>query len=688
MAPLSSGAFTDAVGRARTHLESRGLGGNNTSPAPSLSDGQKNILQTLAVTFSTISVASSLLTFYWFMKMRRSFRHDLIMLLIQSDMFKALWFMIYPIVVFTTGPVRDTSAFCQVNGFMIALGIEASDFSVLMIAIHSALYIFGPRSSSGEGGLYPYRQIAYTLWAIFPLLMASLAFINGRHAYVSEGTYCYLPVRPFWYRLALDWIPRYIIFMFILVIYVSIYYYVRFKFQGFNDLSKKNKSERVDSSLESIDQPPRRLKHETTVPSTPTLALHGLIPGSRQSTMTEHAARKPSISTLDSHNADQRAPMRQTGGHRFMWQSFSAPDNGSPPSTSEDSLEDDSFDGPSAPQPLPPTFPEPISPRSDSLNELPSRDTSWRDSFVDRFSPHNISDNTITQHSVVNIHTFLRRHPDQSECLTPISQLRLTNAQGQTIADAEMHRTRDKIRRQLRFLFIYPLVYIGMWILPFVSHGMQYSDRFVTDPPFALTCCTTVSICMQAAVDAWLFSTREKPWRHIPGTSGGFWVSLKFWSDWTGFRRRSIVQGPGKTREEMVHEARAAYRRRDEEILQRRKQVDGSYVGHQRELGAKRAEWWENLGVDGAMSPVHEEGNSMEVAVVFNEDTFFVGGNTLKASQTKALKEKDEKAPDDREGIMSLNSPVVQSPFESAFSKANSKDMDQKRFKKEEKNCA
>lgn len=48
------------------------------------------------------------------------------MLLIQSDMFKALWFMIYPIVVFIHGPVRDTSTFCQVNGFMIALGIEAS----------------------------------------------------------------------------------------------------------------------------------------------------------------------------------------------------------------------------------------------------------------------------------------------------------------------------------------------------------------------------------------------------------------------------------------------------------------------------------------------------------------------------------------------------------------------------------
>jgi hypothetical protein len=52
--------------------------------------------------------------------------NSLIMLLIQSDMFKALWFMIYPIVTFTRGPVPSNSKFCQVNGFFLSLGIEAS----------------------------------------------------------------------------------------------------------------------------------------------------------------------------------------------------------------------------------------------------------------------------------------------------------------------------------------------------------------------------------------------------------------------------------------------------------------------------------------------------------------------------------------------------------------------------------
>jgi G protein-coupled receptor GPR1 len=194
-----------------------------------------------------------------------------------------------------------------------------------------------------------------------------------------------------------------------------------------------------------------------------------------------------------------------------------------------------------------------------------------------------------------------------------MSQLQLVNSSGQTFADAEMLRTRDKIRRQLRFLFIYPLVYIGMWILPFVSHVLQYDDKYAINPPFALTCVTTVSISIQAAVDCWLFSTREKPWRHIPGNNGSFWASLKFWSGWKGMRKRRVVHGPGKTREEMVREARAAYKRRDQEIAQQRKvHADGIQAE-----GTRKGSWWETAGVEGvadlAMSPVAEEvSNPME----------------------------------------------------------------------------
>lgn len=61
---------------------------------------------------------------------------SLIMLLIQSDMFKALWYMLYPIVVFTHGPVPSNSTFCQVNGFFLALGIEASGMNPQSLTEH------------------------------------------------------------------------------------------------------------------------------------------------------------------------------------------------------------------------------------------------------------------------------------------------------------------------------------------------------------------------------------------------------------------------------------------------------------------------------------------------------------------------------------------------------------------------
>jgi G protein-coupled receptor GPR1 len=74
MAPLSSGIATAML---EMRIESRGLGGNGTvPPAPEISAAGENILQILALVFSIISVASSILAFYWFMKMRRSFRHE------------------------------------------------------------------------------------------------------------------------------------------------------------------------------------------------------------------------------------------------------------------------------------------------------------------------------------------------------------------------------------------------------------------------------------------------------------------------------------------------------------------------------------------------------------------------------------------------------------------------------------
>lgn len=42
----------------------------------SLSDGQVDALKLVSLCFSSVSVFMALVTFYWFLRMRRSFRHE------------------------------------------------------------------------------------------------------------------------------------------------------------------------------------------------------------------------------------------------------------------------------------------------------------------------------------------------------------------------------------------------------------------------------------------------------------------------------------------------------------------------------------------------------------------------------------------------------------------------------------
>ena len=112
--------------------------------------------------------------------------------------------------------------------------LTGPDSVILLMAIHTALTIFASRKASSQNGLYRYRWAAYTCWALFSIFMGTLAFINPSSPYVSQGTFCYLPTRPIWYRLALSWIPRYLILCTILGIYLAIYLYTKSKFGDFD----------------------------------------------------------------------------------------------------------------------------------------------------------------------------------------------------------------------------------------------------------------------------------------------------------------------------------------------------------------------------------------------------------------------------------------------------------------------
>ena len=114
----------------------------------------------VSVTCASISLIAASLTCWWFARMKRRLRHRLIMLLIISDMGKALWFFVGPMVALINGPVKSSGPFCQASGFFLAWATEASDFSALMLALHLVTCVFRPAKKDTEA----YTTCGDTCW--------------------------------------------------------------------------------------------------------------------------------------------------------------------------------------------------------------------------------------------------------------------------------------------------------------------------------------------------------------------------------------------------------------------------------------------------------------------------------------------------------------------------------------------
>lgn len=200
-------------------------------------------MRSLSVTASCLSIAAGLVAFYLYVSMRvKVFRHHLILLLLMFDFGKALVLLWYPARVLLVPSAYNNVNFCDVVGFFTSAFIEGADMAVLALAIHTALLIF-MKSNGKEGGLYRYRYYVYAINILIPLIMAALAFADsGRSSYAPLITWCYLPIKPRWLRLALSWVPRYSIFIAIIAIYVSIYIYVKLEYQKVMKEYKKSQT--------------------------------------------------------------------------------------------------------------------------------------------------------------------------------------------------------------------------------------------------------------------------------------------------------------------------------------------------------------------------------------------------------------------------------------------------------------
>lgn len=453
----------------------RGAGGTLTA------DQNRAILIT-ALSASCVSLLAVLITLRWFLIMRRSFRHRLVLHLILSDTFKAIWYFVFAIMVFARGPVESTSNFCQASGFFLALSVESADMAILIIALHSILYIVRPHSAVGEGGLYPYRYYIYPLWLGPPLLAASLAFI--RHdGYVTAGTFCYLPKRPFWYRLALSWVPRYLIISLIIIMYVWIYVYVRIKFRGFDNLGDPDSSSGLDSSrkkstLSTSDDVERKGSVPVSAPSGPS----GSFPN-------ENGSLRPVTSSQQLQPWDEVNFITSKSLQSAIPETVAEVDEGN--LTARGSV----WTGDTGDVEIPPNA------------RIPSTGMA-APSEVSSSSPlHGLERPPATP------------SPRKGSETTPTDSLsKPTRITSKDYGDP-LKQTRLAIQKQLRYLFIYPLVYIIMWSFPFAAHALSYNDYFVMHPVFWLSVVQVLMLALQAGVDSVLFSWTEKPWRRIDPSS-------------------------------------------------------------------------------------------------------------------------------------------------------------------------
>ncbi|EME40471.1 hypothetical protein DOTSEDRAFT_74146 [Dothistroma septosporum NZE10] len=508
-----------------------GLGADASFNASSiLALNQQYQVQVIASTFSSCSILAALCAIYWFCMMRRNFRRDLVLLLICGDLWKASWFLVFSATTLGYGHIETESAFCQVSGYFLQVGLEACDVAILLMSLHMSLQIFPPKDSFlGHDGLYRIRYYVLAAWFTIPNFMSALAFVNSGSAYVSQGGFCSLPIRPFWYRLALSWVPRYLVWIYVMWVAIRIYRHVGYEFKVFGEVRDGSSSVgNVGASDNNTKPADVAVPIQHTLPSHSDAAAVEKLAGGDEDVAPDDdsLAREmpPGTSTCTVLNPNRRQsapswalPFGLTQMDHLAGTSNTAYRSKSDPASRRGSKQIGA--GMSAEDFAPPT-PRTMDHHHGSVSTMGSVKSTGGHSSWDTTTP---------------------ALPPITEQQTAAS---LTQPDSNDAATHALQQRRKAIQRQLRLLFIYPVVYLFLWILPFVAHALNYSNHFAQHPIFALSALNIFCQNIMGLADVTIFCWREKPWRHIPGSDGTFIGSFCFWrylfgKRWTEQRRKS-----------------------------------------------------------------------------------------------------------------------------------------------------
>ncbi|KAH7561400.1 hypothetical protein BM1_02504 [Bipolaris maydis] len=432
------------------------------------------------------------------------------------------------------GRVESTSAYCQSSGFFIAFGTETSDFAVLMIAIHTALQVFRPSGQAPSEGLHPYKYYVYAGVFCAPTISASLAFLNPQGAYRLQGGYCLLPTRPFWYRLALAWIPRYFIILVIISLTIAIYTYVGWEFKNYNAMSRKlGYTLNNDLTRTSVDiraSQPRA-----------SLFVDDYVPSEEFATRPASMMTQPKNSGLHSRRTSTTSQKPVTVPERRYPASLNCSELCGAPGPTSILAASTSPTTPALVRSTRRFHGKHSGPGRPPLVSIPCGQTVGQVEYDGSLHPCvSLSHTDILSASTPTLHAF----PGASS--TPELALLEPPSPGLN----RMIRQRARIHRQLRLTFIYPIVYTLMWVAPFVYHCMMYDDRYVQKPIWAIGLISSFCIVSMGFVNCLVFSLQEKPWRGIATSDGTLLGSFFVWNGrndrWTRrLRGRSRSAGAG-----------------------------------------------------------------------------------------------------------------------------------------------
>lgn len=372
------------------------------------------------------------------------------------------------------------------------------DFSALAIAVHTALQIFRPvvfGVNGEEAGLYRYRVPIYISTAVLPLTICALAFTRNGPAFIAQGPLCSLPLRPFWYRLALSWIPRYLAMLTILILYIALYIHVGRQFGTFKI------SETFGFRPNGHNRKATLFSERNVFEMAPVQSSDIKIVHNRSGSIAHSLGAMCNALKVSARSSIRRASEGTTCV------------NGSTSTNSGNSGVTKRTESLDIPRPILLT---PVSPRDACSFNKPEGHIAISPISRQDHAPNAI----LTGHVLGPSPTTRLADWNTEHGLQDLSEPILTR---------EMRAKRNQAMRQLRLLFIYPICYFICWLVPFILNLTNYSNYLVQHPPFVIALLAYISIALMGTVSALVFSVRERPWRHTIGSDGTFFGSFVVW---------------------------------------------------------------------------------------------------------------------------------------------------------------